>query len=128
MSRAFGYITLIVVVAVGAWFYMRQTQGVMSGGTKSPTATVDLIGVHNDLLSMAQAERAHAALHGGYVSLDELHAQGELTMRFESRGPYTYSAETNDGGFRIIATYSGPDNSGLPKTISIDQTMAISHE
>jgi len=128
MSRAFGFIALIIVVAVGAWFYMRQTQDVMSGGAKSPTATVDLIGVRNDLLAIAQAERSHAAMHGGFVSLDELRSQGELTMRRESRGPYTYSAETTDSNFRIVATYSGPENSGLPRTLSIDQTMEISQE
>ena len=100
----------------------------MSGGTKSPTATVDLIGVRNDLLAIAQAERSHATLHGGFVSIDELRSQGELSMQRESRGPYTYSAETGDTSFRIIATYSGPENSGLPKTLSIDQTMEVSQQ
>jgi len=62
MGRAFGFITLIAVVAVGAWIYMRQTQSVMTAGTSSPTATVDLMGVRSDLLAIAQAERSHAAL------------------------------------------------------------------
>jgi hypothetical protein len=62
MGRAFGFITLIAVVAVGAWIYMRQTRSVMTAGTSSPTATVDLIGVRSDLLAIAQAERSHAAL------------------------------------------------------------------
>jgi len=68
MGRAFGFLTLIVVVAVGAYIYMRQTQGVMTAGTKSPTATVDLIGVRNDLLAIAQAERSHFAMQANYVS------------------------------------------------------------
>ncbi len=127
MSRAFGFLTLIIVVAVGAYIYMRQTQSAMTAGTSSPTATVDLIGVKNDLLAIAQAERAHGATHGGFVSIDELRSQGELSMARNNRGPYTYSAEVNASDFRIVATYSGPDPA-MPKTISIDQSMQISQE
>ena len=72
MGRAFGFLTLIVVVAVGAYIYMRQTQGVMAAGTSSPTATVDLIGVRNDLLAIAQAERSHAAIAGRRMSPSKL--------------------------------------------------------
>jgi hypothetical protein len=128
MSRLFGFVALIIVVAVGAYLYMHQTQSVMTAGTSNPRATVDLIGVKNDLLAMAQAERAHNALHGDYVSLDDLRAQGELTMTRTNRGPYTYSADVSSGSFRIVATYSGPEGSGLPRTISIDPTMQISQE
>jgi hypothetical protein len=119
---------LIAVVTAGAYIYMRQTRSVMTAGTSSPTATVDLIGVRNDLLAMAQAERSHMALAGGYAPLDTLRSQGELTMQRTSRGPYSYSADISDGAFRIVAAYSGPENSGLPKTISIDQNMQISQE
>jgi len=128
MSRLLSFVALIIVVGVGAYIYMRQTQSVMTAGTSDPTATVDLIGVKNDLLAMAQAERSHGALHGGYVSLDELRQQGELSMARDNRGPYTYSAEVTASSFRIVATYTGPENSGLPKTLSIDQSMQISKE
>jgi hypothetical protein len=127
MGRAFGFLTLIIVVAVGAYIYMRQTQGVMTAGTSTPTATVDLIGVKNDLLAIAQAERAHGATHGDFVSIDDLRSQGDLSMPRNNRGPYTYSAELSSGSFRIVATYSGPDTA-MPKTISIDQSMQISQE
>jgi hypothetical protein len=128
MGRAFGFLTLIVAVAVGAYIYMRQTQGVMTAGTKSPTATVDLIGVRNDLLAIAQAERSHFAMQANYVSIDTLRQQGDLTMERNNRGPYNYSAEITDSSFRIVATYSGPENSGTPKTLSIDQSMQISQQ
>ncbi|MGZ4854798.1 MAG: hypothetical protein ACXV5R_06900 [Candidatus Angelobacter sp.] len=128
MGRAFGFLTLIVVVAAGAYIYMRQTQSVMSAGTSSPTATVDLIGVRNDLLAIAQAERSHAATQGSYVSIDALRAQGDLTMTRDNRGPYNYSAELSDSSFRIVATYSGPESSGMPQTISVDQTMQVSQQ
>ncbi len=128
MGRAFGFLTLIAVVAVGAYIYMRQTQGVMSAGTSNPTATVDLIGVRNDLLAIAQAERSHAAAQGSYVSIDALRSQGDLTMTRDNRGPYNYSAELGDSSFRIVATYGGAESSGMPKTISIDQTMQVSQQ
>jgi hypothetical protein len=128
MGRAFGFITLIIVVAAGAWIYMRQTQSVMTAGTSSPTATVDLMGVRADLLAIAQAERSHAALQGSYVSIDALRAQGDLTMPRNNRGPYNYSAEVSDSGFRIVATWTGSENAGMPKTLTIDQTMQISQE
>ena len=128
MGRAFGFVTLIIVVAAGAYIYMRQTQSVVSPGAGSPTTTVDLIGVKNDLLAIAQAERSHAAMQGGYVSIESLRSQGELAMQRNNRGPYTYSAEISDTSFRIVATYSGPESAGMPKTISIDQTMQVSQQ
>jgi hypothetical protein len=128
MGRAFGFLTLIVVVAAGGYIYMRQTQSTMAAGTTSPTATVDLIGVRNDLLAIAQAERSHAALQGSFVSIDALRSGGDLSMARNNRGPYNYSAEVSDSAFRIVATYTGPANSGMPSTLSIDQTMQVSQE
>jgi hypothetical protein len=128
MGRAFGFISLIMVVGIGAYIYMHQTQSVMSAGTSNPTETVDLIGVRNDLLAIAQAERSHAATQGGYVSIEALRSQGDLAMTRDNRGPYNYSAEISDGSFRILATYSGPENSGMPKTLSVDQTMQVSQQ
>lgn len=128
MGRAFGFISLIIVVGIGAYIYMRQTQGVMSAGTSTPTATVDLIGVRNDLLAIAQAERSHQAAQGSYVSIEALRSQGDLTMTRDNRGPYNYSAEVSDSSFRIVATYSGPESSGMPKTLSVDQTMQVSQQ
>ena len=127
MGRAFGFITLIIVVGIGSYIYMRQTQSITAAGSSNPRAGVDIIGVKSDLLAMAQAERSHGALHGGYVSLDELRSQGELAMTRESRGPFTYSAEVSDSSFRIVATYSGNDPA-MPRSLSIDQTMEVKQD
>src|SRR5260370_35631259 len=94
----------------------------------SPAGTADLIGVKNDLLAMAQAERAYAASHGKFVSIDELRSDGALTMTREHRGPYTYSAEVNETDFHIVSTYSGPKNTGIPRTLTSDQTIQISEQ
>ena len=128
MGRAFGFLSLIAVVAVGSYIYMRQTQGVMSAGTSNPKATVDLIGVRNDLLAIAQAERSHQAAQGSYVSIEALRSQGDLSMTRDNRGPYDYSAEITDSSFRIVATYSGPEGSGMPQTLSVDQSMQVSQQ
>jgi hypothetical protein len=128
MGRTFGFISLIIVVGIGAYIYMRQTQSVMSAGSSNPTATVDLIGVKNDLLAIAQAERSHQAAQGSYVSIEGLRSQGDLTMTRDNRGPYSYSAEISDGSFRIVATYSGAEGSGMPKTLSVDQNMQVSQQ
>jgi hypothetical protein len=128
MGRAFGFISLIIVVGIGAYIYMHQTQSAMSAGTSNPTGTVDLIGVRNDLLAIAQAERRHAATQGSYVSIEALRSQGDLTMTRDNRGPYNYSAEISDDSFRILATYSGPESSGMPKTLSVDQSMQVSQQ
>jgi hypothetical protein len=128
MGRAFGFVSLIIVMAAGAYIYMRQTQSVTAPGSGSPTSTVDLMGVKSDLLAIAQAERSHAALQSGYVSIETLRSQGELAMQRDNRGPYNYSAEIGDSGFRIVATWSGPEGVGMPKTISIDQTMQITQQ
>ena len=127
MGRAFGFISLIIVVGIGAYIYMRQTKDAMSAGGSTSTATVDLIGVRNDLLAIAQAERSHQASQGSYVSIEALRSQGDLTMTRDNRGPYNYSAEVSDSSFRIVATYAGPDSS-MPRTLSVDQTMQVSQQ
>lgn len=127
MTRVFSFVALLAVLAVGSWYYMRQTQTVMSSGSSTPAATVDLIGVRNDLLAMAQAERSHSAMKGSYVSLEQLRSEGDLTMERTSRGPYTYSAEVDGAGFRIVASYGGGDPA-MPRSLSIDQSMEISQQ
>jgi hypothetical protein len=130
MGRAFGFITLLAVLCVGAWFYMRQSQTTLFGGgnNANATSTVDLMGIRSDLLAMAQAERARIALRGNYGSLEQMRADGDLTMTHTQRGPYVYSAEVSASTFRIVATYNGPDAPGVVKTISIDQNMQISQQ
>ncbi len=128
MGRVFSFVMLLAVLVVGAWYYMRQTQTVMSAGSSNPTATVDLMGVRSDLLAIAQAERSHAAMKGSFVSLEQLRSDGDLTMQRTNRGAYTYSADVTDSSFRIVATWTGAENAGMPHTLSIDQTMQISQE
>jgi len=129
MSRSLGFIGLLIVLGIGAYLYMRQAQSVTPGGSAAtPRATIDVVGVKNDLIALANAERRHFAAEGKYVSIDELRSSGDISMPSNSRGPYSYSAETSDTGFRITATYSGPPDAGVPRTLSIDETMQVKTE
>ena len=79
----------------------------------------------DDLMAIAKAERNNFASNGKYVSLNELQSGGDITIR--SRANYSYSAETTDSSFKIIAVYSGPD-AKAPKRITVDETMAMTTE
>ena len=126
MGRAIGFIGVLIAVAVGAYIYTQQAKSVAPGGT-SPKTTIDTVGVRNDLVNIANAERRRLASDGKYVSLDELRSNGDINMPSNSRGPYTYTVEVSDDGFKVVATYSGPDPNA-PRQISIDQTMQVKSE
>jgi hypothetical protein len=125
MGRAFGFISLIVVVAIGGYLYTKQVQSVTAIGGSTPTTTIDVTAVRNDLLALANAERQNFASNGKYASLDELQSNG--VIRIPSRPNYSYSAETGENNFKIVAAYSGPDTKA-PKRIAIDETMAITND
>ena len=125
MGRAFGFIALIVVVGIGAYLYTKQMESATSvGGGATPTTTVDVTGVRNDLLALANAERQYWASNAKYASLDELQSGGGVHV--PARQNYSYSVEAGETNFKIIATYSGPDPKA-PKRIAIDETMAITN-
>ncbi len=123
MGRALGFIGVLIAVGVGAYLYTQQAKSASVGGS-SPRATIDTVGVKNDLNNIANAERRRMASDGKYVSLDELRSNGDINMPTDHRGPYTYTVDTSADGFKVTATYSGPDET-VPKTMSIDQTMQI---
>ncbi len=121
MGRAFGFILVVTVVAMGGYLYTKQAKSVTSVGS-NPQTTVEVTGVRNDLLAIANAERRYFASNGKYVSLDELRTGGDISV--PARPNYSYSAQTTESTFKIIAVYSGPD-AKAPKRITVDETMAI---
>ena len=127
MGRAFGFLSLLSVLAVGMWLYSRQAKSVMPVGSGKVTGLVDTVGVQNDLVAIANAERSQFALNGHYVSLDELRANAEYNLPASGRAGYTYSVDAASDGFRAVASYSGAPGTA-PQTISIDQTMEIRTE
>ena len=121
MGRAFGFILVVTVVAMGGYLYTKQAKSVTSVGS-NPQTTVEVTGVRNDLLAIANAERRYFASNGKYISLDELRTAGDISV--PARPNYSYSAQTTESTFKIIAVYSGPD-AKAPKRITVDETMAI---
>jgi hypothetical protein len=121
MGRGVGFVVVVLAAAVGTFLYMKQAQPLSQNGA-APTSTIDVIGIHNDLMAMAQAEKRYWAVHAKYASLDELRSGGDTHI--PTRPNYTYSAEATDTGFTISAMYSGPDKRA-PKRISVDETMAV---
>jgi len=91
----------------------------------TPKTTVDVVGVRNDLMAIANAERRYWVINSKYASLDELRTNGDIEI--PSRDSYTYAAEVSDTGFTIIASYSGPDPKA-PKRISVNEAMTMTSD
>ncbi|MGH9785974.1 MAG: hypothetical protein ACRD88_17520 [Terriglobia bacterium] len=127
MRGILSFLSLIFVVAIGLMIYRSYFTGpggVATMGTDNPRAVIDVTGVKNDLLAMAQAERAFHALNGRYAPLEELRSSGNLVIDpARGRQGYTYSASVSGNSFTVTASYSGPAT-GMP-TLSISETMQI---
>jgi len=121
MGRAFGFVSVIIVAAVGGYLYMNQMHAVTPGGA-TPKTTIDVTAVRNDLMAIANAERRYWATNAKYASLDELRNNGDIPIPI--RANYMYSVDVSDNAFKIIATYSGSDPAA-PKSITVDETMAM---
>jgi hypothetical protein len=125
MTRALGFIGLLIVLAIGFYLYTKSTDSTSSAlGAATPRAAIDVSGVRQDLLTFASAEKQQFALEGKYLSLDELRAKG-TALPADRRGPFSYSADIGGTSFRITATYLGEEMAGAPKSLSISETMEI---
>src|SRR5262245_39968076 len=124
MSRSFGFVSLLIVLAAGWYFYSGQLRSLTPGGV-TPGSAVDIIGVRNDLTSMARAERRYWTINGKYASMEDLRRNGDIHVPV--RETYTYSIDASDTSFKIVATYSGPDPKA-PRRISVDETMTVKTE
>jgi hypothetical protein len=125
MGRLLGFLSVVIVLAVGMYVYSRQAQSSSAAaGANSPKAAINITGVRSDLISIATAERQYYASEGKYASLDELKSSNYVTVS-RQRPPYTYEVETSSSGFRVVATRSGGDNSGTPAQLSIDENMEV---
>lgn len=115
-------VALIAVLAYKFWFSQLQNGGT---GTGTPAQTITVVGVKNDLLAIAQAERAYQAEHGSYASLDELNSSGDLAISKTGRDGYVYEEETSSTGFRIVAHCPSATSPGC-EDWSVDETMEVS--
>ena len=122
MSRAFGFVVVLVALGAGLYLYTRNVESLTTTGS-GPQTTIDVAAVRNDLLAIANAERRYFASNGKYATLDELRSSGETQI--PRRANYTYSVEVGDNTFKVVATYTGTDPQA-PKHLSVDQAMTMS--
>jgi uncharacterized protein (UPF0333 family) len=123
MGRLFGFLGIVIALAVGMYVYSKQAQSSSAAaGANNPKAAINITAVKSDLISIATTERRYFASEGKYASLDELISANYLTVA-RQRPPYSYEIQTTSGGFRVVATRSGEDNSGTPAQLSVDENM-----
>ena len=116
---------LLVVAAIAGLIYKYYfSQGAQSSALANPTQTIDVVGVKNDLIGIAQAERAYQLEHGTYVPLDELVSSDAVTMTKPRREGYVYEVEVSPNNFRVIAHCVAPVNGGCVN-YAIDDTMEV---
>ena len=129
MKGIVGLLGLMIALGIGAYLYTGSARSAAdaAGGAGSPKMAIDVTGVKNDLIAFGNAEKQQYALEGKYLSLDDLRAKGS-TIPADHRGPFTYSAEIGETGFKVTATYGGEPIAGAPKSLSIDQTMQVKSE
>ena len=127
--RVLGLLGLVIALAIGAYLYTRSAKdaATAAGGAGSPKMAIDDTGVRADLIAFGNAEKQEYALEGKYLSFEDLRAKG-TAIPADHRGPFTYTADISDTGFKITATYSGEPIQGAPKALSIDQTMQVQTE
>ena len=116
---------IVIALAVGYYIIKAQYSTGPTGGAP-PKQVIDVVGVKNDLLAIAQAERMYLAGHGAYATVDQLQQDGAIPFSGTNRRGYNYVAEVDDGQhFRITASVSDTAKQGWP-TLEIDDTMQVS--
>lgn len=115
---------LVVAAVVGLAYKYYFSQGQQAAPISHPTQTIDVIGVKNDLLGMAQAERIYQTEHNSYGSLDDLVSSGALAIKKPGRDGYTYEAKVSSDGFLILAHCPSASLPGCMNYV-IDQTMEV---
>ena len=123
MGRLFGFLSVIIVMAIGMYIYSKQIQSTSAeAGASTPQGAINITGVKTDLMTIASAERRYFATEGNYAALDDLISTNYITVA-RQRPPYSYAVEVSSGGFRVVATRSGENLAGTPKQLSVDENM-----
>lgn len=126
MRAVLGLAAVLIAAAILLFVYKNSLTQSQAAGAATPSQTIDTVGVKNDLLAIAQAERAYQVEHGSVGSLDELVSSGAMSMKKSGRNGYTYGVESSGDGFRVTAHCP----SGLAGCTNyvVDQTMEVRPE
>jgi hypothetical protein len=127
-----GLVALLIGTAVSLGIYMYSLKQSSPGPGMVVTQNISLVGVKNDLLAIAQAERMYYTQNGSYADLPTLTSTGTMNIARTSRDGYNYSVEPSGNSFTATATYTAPpvDNpAGVTPphfpTFTVDQTMEV---
>jgi hypothetical protein len=119
-----GMVGLLVVALIAAFTYKYYFSNGQAAGVTTPRQTIDIVGVKNDLIAIAQAERVYQTEHGSYASIDDLVSSGAMSMKKPGRGGYTYEAESSGDSFRVTAQCPVDTAPGCTSYV-INQTMEV---
>jgi hypothetical protein len=127
-----GLIGLLVTATIGLGIYMYTLKQAAPAPDMAVTQNISIVGVKNDLIGMAQAERMYYAQNGSYTDLSTLSSSGTMNIARTGRDGYTYSAEPSGNRFTITATYTPPPVSNPAGVtpphfpiFTIDETMEV---
>ena len=127
-----GLIGILVTAAISLGIYMYTLKQAAPGAGMVATQNISVVGVKNDLVGIAQAERMYYTENGTYADLQTLISTNTMNITRTGRDGYTYSAEPSGNSFTVTATYTAPpvDNpAGVTPphfpTFTIDQTMEV---
>jgi hypothetical protein len=121
MGRVIGLLVVMLIAGLIYKFYFAKLQ---SEGAGTPAQAINVVGVKNDLLQIAQAERIYQAQHSTYGSLDELVSSGAMSISKSGRDGYTYEVETSNEGFRVTARCPTTTSPGCTNW-GVDQNMEV---
>jgi hypothetical protein len=119
-------ISLVIVLAIGLVIYKSYFAQLQASGAEAgaPTHTVNVVGVKNDLLAIAQAERDYQAQRGSFASMSELLSSGAMALSKPGRDGYTYEVETSANSFHVIAHCAAATSPGCTN-YAVDETMQV---
>src|SRR5271170_1491456 len=125
MRSIAGLVSILVVALIAGMFYKFYfSQAQSAAGGTTPAQTIDIVGVKNDLIAIAQAERSYQAEHNSYASLDDLVSSGAMSLKKSGRDGYIYDVSTSNDGFRVTATCPAARYPGCAN-YTIDQNMEV---
>jgi hypothetical protein len=127
-----GLVGLLITASIGMAIYMYSLKQAAPGPGMVVTQNISMVGVKNDLVAIAQAERMYYTQNGSYADLPTLSSSGTMNIARTSRDGYTYSADPSANSFTVTATYTAPPVSNPAHvtpphfpTFTIDQTMEV---
>ena len=119
MARILSLLVVAAIVIVGYMYFFKAGGSAISSPHSAPNAA----GAQNDILAIAQAERAYQAENGSYAPLDKLLSSGALSMQKPARDGYEYSVEPSSTNFRVVARCTGAESACT--SFFVDSTMSV---